>query len=45
MVEVEADSHLKVLPTSILNICKVFEHIDVLSIGTKYRAYTVIPPT
>ncbi len=29
----EADSHLKLLPTSILNIYKVFEHIDMLSIG------------
>ncbi len=31
-VIVEADSHLKLLPTSILNIYKVFEHIDMLSI-------------
>jgi hypothetical protein len=30
---VEADSHLKLLPASILGICKVFEHIDMLSIG------------
>jgi hypothetical protein len=30
---VEADSHLKLLPTSILDIYKVFEHIDMLSIG------------
>jgi hypothetical protein len=30
---VEADSHLKLLPLSILDIYKVFEHIDVLSIG------------
>jgi hypothetical protein len=30
---VEADSHLKLLPTSIFNIYKVFEHIDMLSIG------------
>jgi hypothetical protein len=30
---VEADSHLKLLPTSILDICKVIEHIDMLSIG------------
>jgi hypothetical protein len=29
---VEADSHLKLLPTSILDIYKVFEHIDMLSI-------------
>jgi hypothetical protein len=30
---VEADSHLKLLPTSILDTYKVFEHIDMLSIG------------
>jgi hypothetical protein len=30
---VEADSHLKLLPTSILDIHKVFEHIDIQSIG------------
>jgi hypothetical protein len=30
---VEADSHLKLLPTFILDIRKVFEHIDMLSIG------------
>ncbi len=29
---VEADSHLKLLPASILDIYKVFEHIDMLSI-------------
>jgi len=27
----EADSHLKVLPLSILDIYKEFEHIDMLS--------------
>ncbi len=32
-VMVEADSHLKLLPTSILDIYKVFGHIDMLSIG------------
>ena len=32
---VEADSQLKLLTTSILDICKVFEHIDMLSIGTQ----------
>jgi hypothetical protein len=32
-VMVEANSHLKLLPTSILNIYKVFEHIDMLSVG------------
>jgi hypothetical protein len=30
---IEAASHLKLLPTSILDIYKVFEHIDILSIG------------
>jgi hypothetical protein len=30
---VEADSHLKLLPISILDIYKESEHIDVLSIG------------
>jgi len=29
---VEADGHLKLLPTSTLDIYKVFEHIDMLSI-------------
>ena len=32
-VMVEADSHLKLLPTSILDMHKVFECIDILSIG------------
>ncbi len=40
---VEADSHLKLLPASILDICKVFEHIDMLSIGIQYQPYAVIP--
>ena len=31
----EADSHLKLLPTSILYICKLFEHIDMLLIGIR----------
>ena len=30
---VEADSHLKLLPLSILDTLKVFEYIDMLSIG------------
>ncbi len=30
---VEANSHLKLLPTSILDIYKVFEQIDMLSMG------------
>ena len=29
----EADNHLKLLSESILDIYKVFEHIDMLSIG------------
>ncbi len=41
---VEADSHLKLLPTSILDIPKVFDHIDMLSIGIQ-QPYTVIHPT
>jgi hypothetical protein len=41
---VEADSHLKLLPTSILDINKVFEHIDMLSIGLRQQPYTVIHP-
>jgi hypothetical protein len=40
---VEADSHLKLLPTSILDIYKVIEHIDMLSIGIQYQPYTVLP--
>ncbi len=39
----EADSHLKLLPTSILDIWKVFEHIDMQSMGIKYQPYTFIP--
>ncbi len=30
---VEADSHLKLLPVSILDIYKVFEHIDMLFVA------------
>jgi hypothetical protein len=30
---VEADSHFKLLLASILNIYKVFKHIEMLSIG------------
>jgi hypothetical protein len=40
---VEADSLLKLLPTSILDIYNVFEHIDMLSIGIQYQPYKVIP--
>ncbi len=42
-VMVEADSHLKLLSTSILDIYKVFEHIDMLSIGIWLQSYTVLP--
>ncbi len=42
-VIVEADGHLKLLPTSILYMFKVFEHIDMLSINIQYQPYTVIP--
>jgi hypothetical protein len=40
---VDADSHLKLLPKSILAMYKVFEHIDMLSMGIQYHPYTVIP--
>jgi hypothetical protein len=40
---VEADSRFKLLPTSILDIYKVCEHINMLSIGTQYQPYTVLP--
>jgi hypothetical protein len=40
---VEADSHLKLLPTTILATYKVIEHIDMLSMGSQYQPYTVIP--
>jgi hypothetical protein len=40
---VEADRHLKLLPISILDIYKVFEHVDMLSIGIQYQPYTVLP--
>jgi hypothetical protein len=40
---VEADSHLKLLPTSILDIYKVIEHINMLSIGIQKQPYTVLP--
>ncbi len=39
----EADSHLKLLPTFILDIYKVFEHIDMPSIGIQQQPYTVNP--
>ncbi len=34
-VMVEADSHLKLLPSSILDLYKVFEHSDMLSMGIR----------
>jgi hypothetical protein len=40
-VMVKADNHLKLLPTSIFNIYKVFKHIDMLSIGKQQQPYTV----
>jgi hypothetical protein len=39
----KSDSPLRLLPTSILDIYKVFEHIDILSIVIEYQPYTVIP--
>jgi hypothetical protein len=36
-------SHLKLLPTSILDIFKAIEHIDMLSMGIQYHPYTLIP--
>ena len=40
-----ADSLLKLLPASILDIYKVFEHIDMLSMGIQYQPYTVTHTT
>jgi hypothetical protein len=40
---VDAESHLKLLPTSILDTYKVIEDIDMLSIGIQYHPYTGIP--
>jgi hypothetical protein len=40
---IDADSHLKLLSTSILDTYKVIEHIDMLSMGMQYQPYTVIP--
>jgi hypothetical protein len=42
-VMVDADSHLKLIPTSKLDMYKVIEHIDMLSMGIQYQPYTVIP--
>jgi hypothetical protein len=41
----EADNHLKLFPTSILDMYKVFEHIDMLSIGIQYHPYSYTHPT
>ncbi len=41
---IEADSYLKLLSTSILDIYNVFEHIYMLSTGIQYQPYTVYPP-
>jgi hypothetical protein len=35
MGEADTDSHLKLLPTFTLDLYKVFEHIDVLSMGIR----------
>jgi hypothetical protein len=40
---VDADSHLKLLPTSILNTYNLIEYIDMLSMGIQYHLYIVIP--
>jgi len=40
---VEADSHLKLHPASNLDIYKVFEYINMLSIGIQQQPYIVIP--
>ncbi len=40
---VEAESHLTLLFTSILDIYKVFERIDILTMGIQYQPKTVIP--
>ena len=39
---VKAASQLKLLPVSILDISKVFEHMDMLSMGIHYQPYTDI---
>ncbi len=40
---VKAHSHLKLLPVSILDICQVFEHIDILFWGLWKQPQTGIP--
>jgi hypothetical protein len=39
---VVAYSHLRLLPTTILNIYRVFEHIYMLFIGIWWQPYTVM---
>ncbi len=39
---VEANSHLKLLPTSMLDIYTVLVHIDMLLKGIQYHPYTLI---
>ncbi len=39
-----ADSHLKLLPLSILNMYKVVEHIDMLFIGISISLMQLYPP-
>jgi hypothetical protein len=39
----DADSHLKLLVTSILDTSKMIKHIDMLFMGIQYQPYTVIP--
>ncbi len=40
---VEADSHLKLLPASILDAYNLFGYMDMLSIGIWYQPYAGIP--
>ncbi len=40
---VEADDHLKLLPTFILDTYNVIEHINMLSTCIQYQPYIVIP--
>ncbi len=40
---IQAESNLKLLHTSMLDMYKELEHIDMLSMGIKYQPYTVKP--
>jgi hypothetical protein len=42
---VEADSHLKLLPTSILDMHKVFEHIDIVHMHMVAALHSFTHPT